>query len=64
MASQNIGVGSAANDGTGDPLRDAFVKIRKNFAEVYGQTYSSDTQDLSGTSLAFKANQMLSIIHI
>ena len=58
MASQNIGVGSAANDGTGDPLRDAFVKIRKNFAEVYGQTYSSDTQDLSGTSLAFKANQM------
>jgi len=57
MASQNINVGSEANDNSGDPLRTAFINIRKNFAEIYGQSYSTDTQDLSGTSLAFKANQ-------
>ena len=51
MASENLDVGTTANDGTGDALRDAFIKIRKMFAELYGQTYSSDTQDLSGTAL-------------
>ena len=58
MASQNINVGTAANDGTGEPLRDAFIDIRKMFAEVYNQTYTSDTQDLGGTTLAIKENQL------
>lgn len=31
---QTINVGSAANDGTGDPLRTAFQKVNTNFAEV------------------------------
>lgn len=35
MAQQSIGIGSAANDGTGDPLRTAFGKINDNFTEVY-----------------------------
>jgi hypothetical protein len=55
MASENLDVGTTANDGTGDALRDAFIKIRKMFAELYGQTYSSDTQDLSGTAFAITA---------
>jgi hypothetical protein len=58
MASQNLDVGTTANDGSGDNLRAAFVKARKMFAEIYGQTYTSDTQDLSGTSLAIKASQI------
>lgn len=58
MASQNLDVGTNANDGTGDELRAAFVKARKMFAEIYGQTYTSDTQDLSGTTLAIKASQL------
>lgn len=58
MASQNLDVGTAANDGTGDELRAAFVKVRKMFAEIYGQTYTGDTQDLSGTTLAIKASQL------
>lgn len=58
MASQNLDVGTTANDGSGDNLRAAFVKVRKMFAELYGQTYSSDTQDLSGTTLAIKASQL------
>ena len=35
MAKQTINIGSAANDGTGDPLRTAMDKINDNFDEVY-----------------------------
>ena len=36
MSQQVINVGTVANDGTGDPLRTAFIKVNANFAEVYG----------------------------
>lgn len=58
MASENLDVGTTANDGTGDALRDAFIKIRKMFAELYGQTYSSDTQDLSGATIDIDHDQL------
>lgn len=35
MAQQTIDIGSAANDGTGDPIRDAFDKCNDNFTELY-----------------------------
>lgn len=35
MAQQQIGVGAVANDNTGDPIRDAFVKVNDNFDEAY-----------------------------
>jgi hypothetical protein len=35
MAKQLVNVGSVPNDNTGDPLRDAFIKINENFDEVY-----------------------------
>lgn len=35
MAKQLINVGSAANDGTGDALRNAFIKANANFDELY-----------------------------
>ena len=38
MAQLTIGIGSSANDGTGDPLRTAFTKINTNFTELYGST--------------------------
>jgi len=34
MAIDSINVGSAANDGTGDPLREAFEKVNDNFASL------------------------------
>lgn len=37
MAIQTINVGLAANDGTGDDLREAFIKINQNFQEVESQ---------------------------
>jgi len=30
----NVNVGATANDGTGDPLRNAFIKIDQNFANI------------------------------
>ena len=35
MARQAIGIGSTANDGTGDPLRTAFDKANDNYLELY-----------------------------
>lgn len=34
MTFQVINVGTVANDGTGDPLRTAFIKVNSNFAET------------------------------
>jgi len=35
MARQAIGVGTTANDGTGDPLRDALIKVNNMTTELY-----------------------------
>ena len=35
MAKQTIGIGSSANDGTGDTLRDGAIKANANFTEIY-----------------------------
>ena len=35
MGQQTINVGTTANDGTGDTLRDSFIKVNDNFSEVY-----------------------------
>jgi len=49
MAQQVVNIGTVANDGTGDPLRDAFDKINDNFVELYGTSLSA-RGDWSGTS--------------
>lgn len=38
MSKQIIGIGTIANDNTGDPLRTAFTKSNSNFDELYAQT--------------------------
>jgi hypothetical protein len=35
MAQQIINVGNVANDGQGDPVREAFIKTNENFTELY-----------------------------
>ena len=45
MAVQSIGVGTNANDGSGDTLRDAGAKINDNFTEIY--TKFGDASSLS-----------------
>jgi len=43
MTKQLINIGSTANDGTGDPLRTAFLKINENFTELYGDDDAAAT---------------------
>ena len=47
MAVQTINVGNIANDGTGDDLRDAFIKINQNFDDLDLRNPST----LGGTNL-------------
>ena len=37
MAKAAIGVGTSANDGTGDDLRSGAIKINANFDEIYNE---------------------------
>ena len=47
MTRQNIGIGSAANDGNGDTLRQAGQKINANFSELYS-ALGPDSDTISG----------------
>lgn len=40
MAIQIVNVGQLENDGTGDDLREAFIKVNENFVEVAARTSS------------------------
>ena len=51
MAKQVIGIGTAANDGSGDPLRTAGDKINDNFNELYARDLGTDPSAL-GTNLS------------
>lgn len=46
MARQNIGIGSSANDGTGDTLREAGTKLNANFVELY-KTLGDDSDAIA-----------------
>ena len=46
MAQQLIGIGTTANDGTGDPIRSAFDKSNDNFTELYGAGALSIASDI------------------
>jgi hypothetical protein len=50
MAKQTINVGTTANDGTGDALRNAFIKSNSNFDELYDGKQNSLTLTTTGTS--------------
>ena len=51
MAQQTLNIGSNANDGTGDNLRAAMIKVNENFTEVYAAPGVSDTLTFSGNEI-------------
>lgn len=55
MTRQSISTGTTANDGTGDNLRDAGVKINANFVELY-QKFSGDSNTLTSNSIIFEGS--------
>jgi hypothetical protein len=42
MAKQTVLTGTNANDGTGDQLRNAFIKVNQNFDEIYGTNFVTE----------------------
>lgn len=48
---QNVGIGAAPNDGTGDTLRVAGDKINDNFIEAYAGKLVAASVDTSGGTL-------------
>ena len=50
MAQSSINIGQLANDGTGDDLREAFVKVNANFAELAARNPEATTGANLGAS--------------
>lgn len=57
MAQQTINTGSSVNDGTGDKLRDAFIKINANFTDLYTNPLQSTTANISSGTLTLDLNK-------
>jgi len=49
MAIQTVNIGGVANDGTGDDLREAFVKVNNNFIELDNRNPEQTTASNLGT---------------
>ncbi len=53
MAQQTLNIGSNANDGTGDNLRAAMVKVNENFSEIYSAPgITTDTITFVGNEIS------------
>ena len=59
MTRQNLNTGIAANDGTGDTLRQAGIKINQNFTELY--TYLGNNGSILPIVSTITANGTLSL---
>ena len=69
MAKQTVGIGSAANDGTGDTLRDGADKINDNFNEIYNAlgngTTLTDIIDTNGViDVSSGANKIVFFVSV
>ena len=54
MAQQLVGVGAVANDGNGDPLRNAFIKLNANDTELYAAMHThSNSAVLAATTASY-----------
>ena len=64
MTIQKIEVGQIANDGTGDDLREAFIKVNDNFTEVDNRltTLPVQAENLGGTGEGIFANKIDNIL--
>ena len=62
MARQNISVGNAPNDGTGDPLRVAFEKINNNFTDLYNNFGSSGLNFIGNVVSTSNTNDDINLV--
>ena len=60
MAQKIINIGIQGNDGTGDSIRDSFIKVNNNFSEIYaffGQGGTIKLKNLSDSPINPNTNQ-------
>ena len=63
MAQQVLDVGSNANDGTGDNLRAAMVKVNENFTELYASPLIASGINIKGNEIiANRSNDDLKFV--
>lgn len=62
MTIQNINVGFSANDGTGDDLREAFIKVNQNFQQLDAIALQTGNNLGSGGAAVF-ASQVENILN-
>ena len=55
MAVTSINVGTLANDGTGDDLREAFIKVNNNFTVKFNKRIDAKLKE--SISVVFDVNQ-------
>lgn len=67
MAQQTINVGTRANSGGGDALRDAMIKINENFTELYADVAALEdgdvTTDIKGNVFAEDSSLLVDAIN-
>lgn len=62
MARQIIQTGSNANDGTGDTLRAAMIKVNQNFTELYSVTVDNTITITGNNITATRSNDDINLI--
>ena len=60
MTIKTINVGNVVNDGSGDDLRTAFVKVNENFAELNDISGESNTASNVGTGIGLFKEKVVS----
>ena len=63
MGKQTIDVGTVINDGTGDDIRTAFVKVNDNFTELYDQGAQNNSGANVGTGIGVYKNKTGDILN-
>ena len=51
MTQATILIGTTPNDGTGDPIRDAFDKVNDNFNEIYSAYIANTSVTVGNTTV-------------
>ena len=62
MSQQIINIGIQGNDGTGDSIRESFIKVNQNFTEIYAVFGGGGTiklTNLSDAPSSYSANQVI-----
>lgn len=63
MAQIDLNYGSSANDGTGDGLRDTFIKVQSNFDELYNFKFGIYNYDHAGSTQAISTTTWTHVLN-